>query len=54
MLLLMLREVPADGLLGAVLAYRLVYELVPFAVGVSLFIGWEAWSRRHFFRRVRE
>jgi uncharacterized membrane protein YbhN (UPF0104 family) len=52
MLLLMLREVPADGLLGAVLAYRLVYELVPFAVGVSLFIGWEAWSRRHFFRRV--
>jgi len=51
-LLLLLREVPADGLLGAVLAYRLVYELVPFALGVSLFIGWEAWSRWRSFRRV--
>ena len=53
-LLLLLREVPADGLLGAVLAYRLVYELVPFALGVSLFIGWEAWSRWRSFRRVGE
>jgi uncharacterized membrane protein YbhN (UPF0104 family) len=49
----MLRDIPPDALLGAVLAYRLIYELVPFVVGVSLFVGWEAWSRRHLFRRVR-
>jgi uncharacterized membrane protein YbhN (UPF0104 family) len=53
MMLLMLRDIPPDALLGAVLAYRLIYELVPFVVGVSLFVGWEAWSRRHLFRRVR-
>lgn len=46
MLLLMLRDVEPDALLGSVLAYRLVYELVPLAVGVLLFVGWEAWGRR--------
>lgn len=46
-LLLMLRDVPEEALLGAVLAYRLVYQLVPFAVALLLFVGWEAWSRRH-------
>jgi phosphatidylglycerol lysyltransferase len=50
MLLLMLRDIPPDALLGAVLAYRLVYELVPFVIGAILFVGWEAWSRRHLFR----
>jgi uncharacterized membrane protein YbhN (UPF0104 family) len=49
----MLRDIPPDGLLGAVLAYRLIYELVPFVVGVLLFVGWEAWSRRHLFRGAR-
>jgi phosphatidylglycerol lysyltransferase len=52
MLLLMLRDVPPDALLGAVLAYRLVYELVPLVVGALLFIGWEAWSRRHLLFRA--
>jgi phosphatidylglycerol lysyltransferase len=47
MLLLMLRDVPAEALLGSVLAYRLIYELVPLATGIALFVGWEAWSRRH-------
>ena len=47
MLLLMLRDVPADQLLGSILAYRLVYELVPFSLGVGLLLGYEAWSRRH-------
>jgi len=46
MLLLMLREVPPDALLGSVLVYRLVYELMPLAGGVVLFIGWEGWLRR--------
>lgn len=46
MLLLMLREVPPDALLGSVLVYRLVYELMPLAGGVVLFLGWEGWSRR--------
>jgi len=47
MLLLMLGNVPADELLGSILAYRLVYELVPFAMGVGLLLAYEAWSRRH-------
>jgi uncharacterized membrane protein YbhN (UPF0104 family) len=51
MLLLMLREVPPDALLGAVLAYRLIYELVPFVLGVLLYVGGEAWTRRHLFGR---
>jgi uncharacterized membrane protein YbhN (UPF0104 family) len=47
MLLLMLRDVPPEALLGSVLAYRLIYELVPLAAGIALFMGWEAWNRRH-------
>ena len=47
MLLLMLRDVPPEALLGSVLAYRLIYELVPLAAGIALFAGWEAWNRRH-------
>lgn len=46
MLLLMLRDVPAEPLLGAVLAYRLLYELVPFLAGLLLFLGWEVAGRR--------
>jgi phosphatidylglycerol lysyltransferase len=46
MLLLMLRDVPPESLLGAVLAYRLLYELVPFLAGVALFLGWEVAARR--------
>jgi len=45
MLLLLLRDVPPDALLGAILAYRLVYELVPFVAGIVLFVGWEAVAR---------
>ena len=51
MLLLMLRDLPPEALLGSVLAYRLVYELVPLAVGIALFVGWEMWSRRHLVLR---
>ena len=34
MLLLLFRTVPADQLLGALLAYRIIYYLVPFAVAL--------------------
>ena len=46
MLLLMLRDQPADAVLGAVLAYRLAYELVPFAWGLLLFLVLELTGRR--------
>jgi phosphatidylglycerol lysyltransferase len=44
-MLLMLRDVPPDALLGSILAYRLVFELLPFVAGIMLFVGWEAVSR---------
>jgi phosphatidylglycerol lysyltransferase len=44
-MLLMLRDVPPDDLLGSILAYRLVFELLPFAAGIALFVGWEVASR---------
>lgn len=47
MLLVLLKGVPPDQLLGSILAYRLVFELVPFMVGVTLLVGYEGWSRRH-------
>lgn len=50
MLLLLLRDVPPDQLLGSVLAYRLIYELVPFLWAVALFVAYEAWTRRHWLR----
>jgi len=50
-LLLMLRDVAADDLLGAILAYRLIFELLPFVGGIALFVGWEAVSRGRAVRR---
>lgn len=45
-LLLTLSDVPAEALLGAVLAYRLVYELLPFVIGLLLLIAYEASAPR--------
>jgi phosphatidylglycerol lysyltransferase len=45
-LLVTLTGVPAEELLGAVLAYRLVYELLPFVGGLLLLVGYEAWAPR--------
>jgi uncharacterized membrane protein YbhN (UPF0104 family) len=53
MLLVLLKGVPPDELLGSILAYRLVFELVPFTCGVLLFIGYEGWSRRDLLTRRR-
>lgn len=44
-LLLLLKHVPADELLGAVLAYRFLLEFVPLALALLAFAGYEAWSR---------
>jgi uncharacterized membrane protein YbhN (UPF0104 family) len=45
-LLLTLTGVPTEELLGAVLAYRLVYELLPFISGLLLLFAYEAWAPR--------
>ncbi len=45
-LLVTLTGVPTEALLGAVLAYRLVYELLPFVTGLLLLLAYEAWAPR--------
>ena len=45
-LLVTLVGVPTEELLGAVLAYRLVYELLPFVGGLLLLLAYEAWAPR--------
>jgi phosphatidylglycerol lysyltransferase len=45
-LLLLFRSVPADHLLGALLAYRLIYYLVPFATALALLGAHELWAHR--------
>ena len=43
-LLVTLTNVPPESLLGSVLAYRLVYELLPFIGGLLLLLAYEAWA----------
>ena len=45
-LLVTLTGVPTEALLGAVLAYRLVFELLPFVSGLLLLLAYEAWAPR--------
>ncbi|MGO9513432.1 MAG: bifunctional lysylphosphatidylglycerol flippase/synthetase MprF [Steroidobacteraceae bacterium] len=45
-LLLLFRSVPADRLLGAMLAYRIIYYLIPFAVALALLGAHELWVHR--------
>jgi phosphatidylglycerol lysyltransferase len=45
-LLLLFRSVPPDQLLGALLAYRIIYYLVPFAVALCLLGAHELWVHR--------
>ena len=45
-LLVTLTGVPAEELLGSVLAYRLVYELLPFITGLLLLLAYEARAPR--------
>jgi phosphatidylglycerol lysyltransferase len=45
-LLLIFRTVPPDRLLGAMLAYRVIYYFVPFAVALTLLGVHEIWAHR--------
>jgi phosphatidylglycerol lysyltransferase len=53
-ILLMLRSVPPDALLGSLLAYRAVYYLVPLLFGATLFGYKEISAQRSRFARARE
>jgi uncharacterized membrane protein YbhN (UPF0104 family) len=50
-LLLMLPHVPPGKLLGAVIAYRAVYEIVPLLVALGLLLMFESTSANGFLRR---
>ena len=52
--MLLRRWLPPDVLLGCVLAYRILYYLVPLAVALLLFAGYELYQRRAAFARGRE
>jgi len=51
-LLSLLRSVPADRLLGALLAYRVIYYLGPFAIALFLLAMHELWLHRGPLPRV--
>jgi uncharacterized membrane protein YbhN (UPF0104 family) len=48
---LLLPRVPREQLLGSVLAYRVVFELVPLIIALGLFALYEAWWRLPAQRR---
>lgn len=50
-LLLMLPQVPPAKLLGAVLAYRAVFEILPLLVALTLLVAFESTSASGFIRR---
>lgn len=52
-LLLMLPQVPPAKLLGAVLAYRAVFEILPLLVALGLLVGFESTSSSGFIQRRR-
>ncbi|HLQ12372.1 MAG TPA: bifunctional lysylphosphatidylglycerol flippase/synthetase MprF [Steroidobacteraceae bacterium] len=43
----LLPGVPAPQLLGVLIAYRLVYYVLPFLISVGLLVGHELWPQRH-------
>jgi len=54
MVLLLGSYLSGEVVLGAAIAYRILYYLVPLVVAVLLFGGYEALQRRHLFDRGRE
>ena len=48
---LLLPRVPREQLLGSVLAYRVIFELVPLVTALGLFAAYEAWWRLPAQRR---
>jgi phosphatidylglycerol lysyltransferase len=53
-LLLLFRSVPPDQLLGALLAFRIIYYLVPFAVALCLLGAHELWVHRGPMVRIAQ
>ncbi len=53
-LLLLFRTLPADQLLGALLAYRIIYYLIPFALALALLGAHEVWAHRGPVVRVAQ
>lgn len=51
--LLLSSFMPADAVLGSVVAYRLVYYLLPMASALALFAGFEVLERRRHLERAR-
>ena len=51
LLLLTPAEVPPDQKLAAVLAYRIVYYLLPFLAALGLMLAHEIWLKRHLLLR---
>ena len=54
MVVLLRRFLPGDVVLGCVLAYRVVYYLVPMAFALVLFAGYELLQRRDALARSRD
>ncbi len=52
MVLLLAPWLPGDAVLGSAVAYRLVYYLLPMAVAITLFAGFEALERSEVVRRA--
>jgi phosphatidylglycerol lysyltransferase len=53
-LLLLFKTVPPDQLLGSLLAYRIIYYLIPFAVALTLLGAHELWAHRGPMVRVAQ
>ena len=53
-LLLLFRTVPPDELLGALLAYRIIYYLIPFGAALALLGAHELWAHRGPMVRIGE
>jgi len=53
MVLLLAPWLPGDQVLGSVLAYRLIYYLMPMGVALALFLGFELAQRRAGLQRAR-
>lgn len=54
MVVLLARFLPSDVVLGCLLAYRILYYLVPMAVALVLFAGYELLQRRAALARGRD
>lgn len=52
--ILLVPDLPADAVLGALLLYRVIYNLIPLVLGVALLGAFEGVERFRFMRRATE